>query len=404
MEYHNQIVRGFSWNSGFKILSSLLTVAKIFFLARLLSPNDFGLFSLTMIALGVSEAATETGINTTIIQSKHSVSYFLDTAWIIAIVRGLLIAVVMLALGIFLANFLNKPELLFLISLASFVPIIKGFINPAIIKYYKDMAFFTDSIYRLSLIVSSSFLAVLIALVQRSAFALVWAIVFTAIFEVVISFIFPREKPKFNFIPSRAMTIFKNARWLNISALFSYLNENVDNFIIGLYSSTRNLGLYQNAYTISHKSYEIAKSVHHSTLPAFVKITDRKKLKRSSLKIILVTMLGIVALSLPLFLFPKFFILLILGNQWLETLPLLRLLLLAGFLQSFSALCYSIFLSRKRYFFMNSHLGFTVLVLILSLVFLLPRYELIGAVFAIFLSRVLSLPILFFGLKDSFES
>src|SRR3989339_1829542 len=160
MFYRNRILTGFSWHSLFKFSSALIKLGKIAILARLLTPNDFGLFSLTTIALGLTEAFTETGINTTIVQSRQSVSYFLNTAWIISIIRGLLIAVIMMILGLLLTSYYQEPQLLFLIGIASLVPLIKGFINPAIITYYKQMAFFSDTLYRISLEVMGTILAI----------------------------------------------------------------------------------------------------------------------------------------------------------------------------------------------------------------------------------------------------
>ena len=65
MSYSKQAISGFSWQTLMKIFAALISLIKISILARLLSPNDFGLFSLTVIALGLSEAAAQTGINVT---------------------------------------------------------------------------------------------------------------------------------------------------------------------------------------------------------------------------------------------------------------------------------------------------------------------------------------------------
>ena len=402
MFYRNRILTGFSWHSLFKFSSALIKLGKIAILARLLTPNDFGLFSLTTIALGLTEAFTETGINTTIVQSRQSVSYFLNTAWIISIIRGLLIAVIMMILGLLLTSYYQEPQLLFLIGIASLVPLIKGFINPAIITYYKQMAFFSDTLYRISLEVMGTILAIGLTYLIRSAYALVLAILLTAIYEVIITFVFVKEKPKFEFIKSRAQTIFHNAKWLNLSALLSYVNQNADNFLIGKLAGTFNLGIYQNAYAISHKPYDVAQSVHHSTMPIYVQLVNKKRrLRQTSLKVMLLTMGLIVGISLPLFLFPKFWILLILGQQWINVIPLLRLLLIAAWLQSFSALTYTLFISTKRYAYMNVHLAFTVLILLTSVIYLGQRYGLQGAVWGVMLSRLVTLPFSLYGVYQT---
>ncbi|MBT4681265.1 MAG: oligosaccharide flippase family protein, partial [Candidatus Pacebacteria bacterium] len=144
MSYSKQAVSGFSWQTIMKIFAAFISLAKISVLARLLSPDDFGLFSLTIIALGLSEAAAQTGINITILQSKRSVSYFLDTAWVISIARGFVIAIMMIIIGFGLGNYFDNPQLISLVSLASLIPVIKGLINPYIISMRKNLKFFND--------------------------------------------------------------------------------------------------------------------------------------------------------------------------------------------------------------------------------------------------------------------
>ena len=80
MGYKQYAIAGFSIQSLQKVFIFFLNFLKITILARLLKPTDFGLFSLVMIAIGLTESFTQTGINTTIVQSKKDINYFLDTA------------------------------------------------------------------------------------------------------------------------------------------------------------------------------------------------------------------------------------------------------------------------------------------------------------------------------------
>src|SRR5690348_7551898 len=124
MGYAQHALRGAGWNGVLKVVSVLFIAAKIFVLAHLLSPSDFGLFSLVAIALGIVEATTETGINTTIIQSQRSIEYFIDTAWVIAILRGMVISILMILIGAGIQQYYHQQQLFFLVAIASLVPFI----------------------------------------------------------------------------------------------------------------------------------------------------------------------------------------------------------------------------------------------------------------------------------------
>lgn len=405
MGYTISAISGFSWNTVLKGLGYGLTFIKIFFLARLLGPEAFGLFSLTMIALGITEAMTETGINVTIVQSKKPITYFINSAWVIAIFRGFLISLVMVLLGFGLTNFYNQPDLLGLIALAALVPVIKGFINPVIITFYKDLSFKWDSAYRFSLIFADTVFAVLLVAVTKSVTGWVVALVLTAIFEVVISFVFFKVKPKFKWEPKRGMEILNNAKWLSLSSFFSYLHENVDNLIVGKLVGTFNLGLYQNAYALAHKpNYDIAKSVHHSTMPIYVRFQDDlPRLKKAFRKTVLFTIVVAGLLTLPLFIIPEFVVMLILGEQWLSIIPLVGWLAIAGLMQSLTLTSYTVLVATNRLKIMNLHQGVTVILLICFILYLGSIGGLQGVVLGIALSRILTYPILLCGVRRVFE-
>jgi len=358
MGYTKKIISGFSWETLLKIASYGLTVLKIYILARILDPADFGLFSLALIALGVSESMTQTGINLTIIQSKLSVEYFLDTAWVISIIRGFLIGIFMIFIGFGMNLFYDQPTLITLIALATLVPVIKGFINPYVVVLHKKMFYWQDTLYRFSIFALQIIFAILLGAWTSSAFGLVWALVIAALFEVAISFLLFNKRPIFKYTASRAKIIFDNAKWLSIGTLLHYLVENVDDFLIGAITNTHFLGIYHNAYSLTHKfSYEVAKSAHYGTIPVYTKISqEKKRLKRAFVRSFIVTVLIALIISLPIFIFHQPLVNFLLGEKWLEVIPLIRPLIIAGVIQTISMSSYTMMLAVKDYKIMNLHL------------------------------------------------
>ncbi len=403
MGYTKNAISGLSWQTVLKIGTSVLTLAKISILARLLSPTDFGLFSLTAVALGITESLTQTGINLTIIQAKQSVRYFLDTAWVIAIARGFAIGLIMVAVGWGISQWYNEPALFALIAATALVPIIKGFINPAIVSMHKEMKFFQDSAYRFSLSLVETIIALVCGFALHSVWALVVALIGTALFEVLISFVFFADRPVFHYYKSRAEVIINNGKWLGIATLLNYLNENADNVVLGKIVGTHSLGLYQNSYALAHKTnYEMAKSIHHGVIPIFSKLSDQPDrlvaaFKKSLASTIVLSILG----SIPLIFFPDLAVRIVLGSKWLEAVPLLPILAAAGAVQSVSVASYTLFLAKKHYHVLNTHLWITLLTMVGLLLWLAQKYGVQGAVWGVLLSRIISLPILVYGVRWS---
>ena len=405
MNYSRQALAGFSWQTIYKGLLMVVALIKVSILARLLGPEAFGLFSLTLIALGLTESLTQTGVNITLLQSQRPVRYFLDSAWVIAILRGFLIGSLMLVVGLFMQNYYQEPQLLALVSVAALVPVIKGFINPYIVVLHKEMRFFQDSVYRFSLVFVESLVAIALGFWLQSVWALVIAVLAGALFEVLISFVAFKTKPRFAYVSSRGKTILDNAKWLSVATVFNYLNEHADDFLLGKIVGTFNLGIYHNAYGLSHKAnYDFAKSAHHSTIPVFAKIADKPIRLRKAFLRSLVALIAFVSLvSLPLLVFPEFFVNLILGDQWLAAVPLVQPLVFAGILQSISSLSYALFLAKKNYRVMNFHLFATLLLMVLLIIWWGRETQLAGAVRGILVARAVTLPVIVWGIWQIFS-
>ncbi|MBT4681131.1 MAG: oligosaccharide flippase family protein, partial [Candidatus Pacebacteria bacterium] len=302
--------------------------------------------------------------------------------------------------GFGLGNYFDNPQLISLVSLASLIPVIKGLINPYIISMRKNLKFFNDSLYHLSLILVEGILAVTLGLLLKSVSAMIISMIGAAIIEVIISFSFFKIKPQFKYLKSRAQVIFNSAKWLSLSSLMGYLNDNLDDFIIGKLVGTYKLGLYHNAYALSHKlNYDLARSVHHGTLPVYTKIADdSKRLGRAIFKTLGATSLLLLITSTPVLLFPEFFVNLILGSQWLEVVPLIKWLVLAGVTHSLALIGYTLFLSKGAYKILNTH-QFINLLLTISLIIILGQNQgLIGAVKGLAFGRLLSLPVIIYGI------
>ena len=396
MGYKFKAISGFTWRQVFYLANNLIAIGRMAVLARLLTPYDFGLFSITAIALGLSEAFTQTGVNLTILQSKKKINFFLDTAWVISIFRGFFIALLMLCLAWLLPKIYHEAGLVKLVVLASFVPSIKGFINPMIVSLQKNLHFSKNTYYHLSRVVVETVVAILLALYLHDATAFIWGMIAGAFFEVIISFIYFKPRPKFKYQAVVSRLIFKNAKGLTPMAALNYVYENVDNLIIGKVLGATNLGYYQNAYALSHKAnYQLAQAANHGLLPIFAKIEqDKKRVKQAFFKAVSIMALVMLGASLVLVLWPEPIIRILLGDQWLASVPLMPILTLAGWLQGFSILIYTFFLAKAKFRPINLHLVATVSLLILFVWYGSVANGLVGASWGVVASRALTLPIL----------
>ena len=139
MSNTHEIVKGISWIGALRASTRVIAFVRIGVLARILTPLEFGLYGIATLFLEFLETITETGINVFLVQEEGELEEYLDTAWIVSILRGTFIALLIFGLSSSVALFFNSPGARTIVAYISLVPLIRGFINPAEVKFRKNL-------------------------------------------------------------------------------------------------------------------------------------------------------------------------------------------------------------------------------------------------------------------------
>lgn len=403
MGYQQAFLQGVGWSGGLKLSSKVLTAVKLAILARLLRPEDFGLFSLVLVSLSLVEVFAETGINTVIVQSDKHPTHFLDTAWVISIVRGIVIAGIMLTISWPLQFFYQQDTLFPLVVIASIVPIIRGFINPGIVTLHKNLEFQKDTVYRFLLALTDVIASVILALMLRNVLALILGIIVHAVIDVILSYLFVSLRPRFKWNRIISKEIFQHTKWLNSFSVIDYLNKNIDDLIIGRILGVANLGFYRNAYAATQSgTAELGLSVIHASFPVYTKIkADKARLRKAFIKVVM-AFSGLLLVPTLLFIFfPTLIVKILLGDNWLPLVPLLPILAIAGYIQGIFNIGTSLFVSQKQYRWMLCILTITLLSMVISIIPLSQAFGLKGAALSILISRIAPFPVFIVALRKT---
>lgn len=350
MGYFKDTIKGISWAGSLRLSTRLIAFFRIAILARILTPAQFGVFGIAAFALAFVEIVTETGINVFLIQEKKKIDDYIHTAWIVSIIRGIIISVVIILSAPFIASFFNSPESYFLLVLIGAVPFIRGFINPAIIKFQKELEFQKEFWFRLFVFFIDAATAIVLVFLIREPIGLVWGLIAGALLEVALSFLLVKPTPHFVFERERIMRVVGRGKWVTFAGIFDYLFRNLDDMSVGKLLNTSSLGLYQMAYKLSELPItEISVVISKVTFPVFIKIsTDSKRLRTAFLK----TMIGISGLIIPigllLILFPREIIKVALGSQWLDAAAVLQILAVFGIFRALSGSISILFLAVQK--------------------------------------------------------
>jgi len=394
MGYKKNALKGITWMGSLRIFTRGVAYIKIAIIARILTPHQFGLFGIASLVLIFLETLTGTGINVFLVQEKKIAKY-LDTAWTISILRGILISVAIALLAPAISNFFDSSESQRLLLLISIVPFLRGFINPSIIDFRKKLEFHKEFKFKLSLFIIESVVTIVFALLTKEASSIIYGLIVGALFEMVVSHVFILPRPKLGCKRKYARKIIQKGKWVTSSGILNYLAHQGDDIVVGYLLSPASLGIYQNAFKISSLPLtEVAQVVSSVTFPIYSKISgDLARLRNACGKVLVLTSFIIVPLGLIFYLFPKQIILVILGENWLEATGALQVLSIYGVIKAYLNTAKSIFHSLKRQDVVArlSFLEFFALAVII--IPFIRQHDIIGAGYASVISVIVAFPV-----------
>lgn len=406
MGYTKQAIIGLGWAGGLRVTTRAFSFIRTVVLARLLSPIQFGVFGIAILATSLLETFTETGINVILVQEKNDIGRYLNSAWIVSIVRGTFISLIVFLSASFVSKFFRSHESLFLLQVISIVPFLRGFINSAVVKFQKNLEFNKEFWYRSVIFVFESIISIILAFITRNATSLVFGLIAGVLFEVFLSFLIIKPIPKLQFEKDYFLKVFHRGKWVTLSGVFNYLYHNVDNIVVGRLLGVYTLGLYEMAYKISMLPItEISDVVSRVTFPVYTIISDdTARLKKAFLKTTFFITFIAVPFGFILFLFSDEIVKVLLGKTWTGIIPVLKILVVFGVIRAISGSTSALFLAVKK----QRYITIVTLVSIFSLaIFIIPlvlKFGIIGAGISALIGSIASIPfMIYFTVKVLYE-
>jgi O-antigen/teichoic acid export membrane protein len=405
MGYFKDTLKGVGWMTALRGTTRGLAILKIAILARILSPSQFGIYGIALLTLGFLEVLTETGINIFLIQEKDDTRKYLDSAWVVSMIRGLLISIVILLSIPVVVFFFHVPEVKNLLYLVSGVALIRGLINPMIVTFQKTLQFKKEFLLQGSLFLVDAAVAITVGYFTKSEAAMIIGMLAAAAVEVIISFIIFRDRPKLAFDKEKFLDVVNRGKWITGAGVFNYAFQNIDNVVVGKFLGTSSLGFYQQAYSISTLPVsEVGQIFNKVTFPVYVRLSgEKERLKAAFFKTAGVIFLLVLVFGSIIFLFSKPLILIFLGNKWLTIEPVLKILAIFGILKSLLNFSYSAFLALKMQKIVMLSEFFGIVGMGIAIYPMVMRFGIVGAAYSTLIAFACSLPVVVIYLFKIFK-
>src|SRR3989344_5817094 len=135
--------KGSFWLLVFRIFDQSFGLIGTIILARLLAPSDFGLFGITLLAASFLDTFSQTGFQPALVHKKGDIRPYLDTSFIVQVIRGFLIALIIFVSAPYIAIFFKVEAAVPILRIMGFAIFIQGLENIATIYLQKELEFIT---------------------------------------------------------------------------------------------------------------------------------------------------------------------------------------------------------------------------------------------------------------------
>ncbi len=324
---HKKAIKGIGWSLASKFFRQFIQLFFQITLARLMSPEDFGLFSMIIVFINLAEVLRTMGFASALIQKKEIDDNYLNTVFWLNIVIASIIYLIFLLIAPLIASFYDAPQLTKIVRVYSIIFLI-GSINvvqEALLqkKFMFKRLFFMDSVS----VFVAGVTAVVFALNNFGVWTLVFQYLILSFVSTCILWATSSWKPKFVFSWSAFNDLRKFSFNMAGTDLFNLVGRNIDNLVIGRFLGASALGIYSRAYFFMLQPLNLTHQVLARVMFPLLSTYQDDHLKMKKVYLLSTKLFAFV-------IFPAFafiiiaaepLILLLLGSKWIGVALLLKI-------------------------------------------------------------------------------
>jgi len=365
----SKMLKSFVWLYLGRCLRKFSGLLSTVFLARILTPDDFGIVATAAIVVSIFTTLTSVGPQTYLLRKESISDDDLNTAWSIGIALRLIVFTCVYISAPFAANFFSDERLIGVLRAISIYPLIGSFKNIGMLLYQKNMNYKPG--FQLGMIVE------LTALVSKISFALLlgnyWAFIaaelFSKLVAVIGSYYFHSFRPSLSFKNIKEQWAF--SQWVLAKGIFSSIRFKIDNILISKFFPSQALGLYSISKDLA--TMPAGQVVGPLMQPLYVgfseSIKSPKVLADKAHKAILAAGMIVFPIAFGISALAEPIVFVLLGKKWLEAIPLVEVItfiLLSGVFTVIATQLFNVMGKVKASFYIDVFLGiFTISIFVM---------------------------------------
>lgn len=326
------------WSFILQFVQKVVMFLSTILLARILTPQDFGLVAMSLTIDVITQMASSMGVNSSVIHFQDNFRDRLNASFWLIITSGFIFSSFQFLIAPLAAQFYGAPLLKDIIQVSAVALFINASVSTHKSILIKNMEFKKVSILEASVNIGRTLLSIILAL---SGFG-VWSFIYPKVVGAVINLISLLSITKW--IPSLNPNIkywkemFLYGKNVLLSTILDYCINNSGYILIGNYLGSLALGIYTFAYDKSMMVVNnIAYPVQVVAFPAFSKLQDdEKKLKEAFINAIKLIAIVSFPYAIGQIVAGHEYVRVIFGEKWTSSVILFQIILCYAMFRSVS--------------------------------------------------------------------
>ena len=321
---NNQVKTATKWSAVTEIAAKLVTPITSMVLARLLTPEAFGVVTTLTMIITFAEIFTDAGFQKYLVQHEFKDEQDREESTTVAFWSNLIMSLLIWGLiAVFadpLAALVGNPGLGHVLIIACVSIPLAAFSSIQGALFRRDLDFKTLFKVRMVSTLVPLLVTVPLAFWMRSYWALVIGTIVVNLLNAGLLTIYSKWKPRFYYSFDKFKEMFGFTAWSMVEAISIWLTGYVDVFIVGTQLNQYYLGLYKTSSTLVNQIMSI---IIVSTTPVLFSAlsrlqNDESEFRRLFFRFQKMVGLLVIPMGVGIFIFSDFVTGVILGDQWME--------------------------------------------------------------------------------------
>lgn len=126
MDYKKSVLSGFAWEASTKAIVQIMSWVSTIWVARLLSPDDYGIVAISGIFTGLCQMLAGMGLSSGVVNRNAITTGEVRSVFYLSLLSGAGLYLLLFAISAPVANWYNLPELAYVLRVAGTVVIISS--------------------------------------------------------------------------------------------------------------------------------------------------------------------------------------------------------------------------------------------------------------------------------------